>query len=137
MNLLNLAIPFPTPLDTAQTLAQILSAISPFLATVCDPPPIPLTLAVAGPAKNTILTTNQTTVPLDASLSTSASGHLTYLWQQDLGSLPLQIVNDTSMVTSAILQGGPGNYESPSRSPTLWVAPTQDTLRIIYREVVS
>ena len=72
-------------------------------------------------------------MPLDASLSSSASGKLTYLWQQDLGSLPLQIVNVTAMVTSAILQGGPGNYVISLKVTDSLGGSDQDTLRIIYQ----
>ncbi len=133
-NLLNMALPFPTPLDTAQTMAQILSAIGPFLTTGCNAPPVPLTLAVAGPAKHSIITTNQTTVPLNASLSTSATGTpLTYLWQQDLGSLPLQIMNDTSVMATAILMGGAGEYTIALKVTDSLGNSDQDTLRIIYQ----
>ena len=83
LNLLNLTLPFPNPFDTTQTVAQILSAAGQFLTTGCTPQAVQLTTAIAGPAKHSIITTNQTTVPLNASLSTSANGKpLTYLWNQ-------------------------------------------------------
>jgi hypothetical protein len=132
--LLNLAIPFPTPFDSTQTMSQILSAISPFLLTNCSGPPVPLTLAVAGPAKDSIITTKQTTVLLNASLSTSGTSQpLTYLWQQDLGSPPVDIINDTSVMATAILMGGAGEYVIALRITDSLGNSDQDTLRIIYQ----
>jgi hypothetical protein len=133
-NLLNMAIPFPSPFDNAQTMAQILAAIGPYLTASCSGPPVPLTLAVAGAAKDSIVTTNQTTVPLDASLSTSATGlPLSYLWQQDLGSPPMQILNDTSVKATAILLGGQGEYSIALKVTDSAGGADQDTLRIIYK----
>jgi hypothetical protein len=134
-NLLNLSIPFPAPFDGSQTMAQILSAIGPFLTTGCSTPPVPLTLAVAGAAKNSIITTTQNTVQLDASLSTSATGlPLSYLWQQDLGSPPLQIMNDTSVMATAILTGGLGEYTITLKVSDSAGGSDQDTLKIIYKQ---
>ena len=133
-NLLNQVSPFPTALDSTQTMAQTLSAISPFLIAGCSGPAIPLTLAVAGPAKESIITTNQSTVPLTASLSTSATGQpLTYLWQQVLGSPYAEIMNDTSVMATAILLGGPGEYTIALKVIDSLGGSDQDTLKIIYR----
>jgi bacterioferritin (cytochrome b1) len=131
--LLNLSIPFPTPFDSTQTTAQILSAINPYLTINCSGPAVPLTLAVAGPAKDSTITTNQNTVQLNASLSTSATGTpLTYLWQQDLGSPTAEILNDTSVMAKAILVGGAGEYVITLKVTDSLGGADQDTLRIIY-----
>jgi hypothetical protein len=91
-------------------------------------------LAVAGPAKNSVITTNQSTVQLNASLSTSATGTpLTYLWQQDLGSPAMQIINDTSVNATAILIGGPGEYVISLKVSDSMGGADQDTLKIIYQ----
>ncbi len=133
-NLLNLAIPFPTPFDATQTMAQIVTAITPYLTTGCNAPPIPLTLAVAGAAKNSTIITNQTTVPLTGSLSSSATGSpLNYLWQQDLGSPPCSILNDTSINATAILQGGAGEYVITLKVTDSLGNSDQDTIKIIYQ----
>jgi hypothetical protein len=132
-NLLNQMSPFPSPFDSTQTTAQVLSAISPFLITGCSGPPVPLTLAVAGPAKNSIITTHQTTVQLDASLSTSATAQpLAYLWQQDLGSPNAEIMNDQSKTATAILLGGAGEYTVSLKVTDSLGGSDQDTLKIIY-----
>ena len=134
-NLLNLVSPFPTPLDSAQTMDQTLSGISPFLIPGCSGPPVPLTLAVAGPAKQSVIPTNQTTVSLDGSRSTSATGQpLTYLWQQDLGSPTAQIMNDQSVMATAILLAGAGEYTITLRVTDSLGGADQDTLKIIYRQ---
>jgi hypothetical protein len=132
-NLLQQMSPFPAAFDTPQTTAQTLAAINPFLVAGCSGPPVPLTLAVAGPAKDSIITTNQTTVQLDASLSTSASGPLSYLWQQDLGSPDSALINLTSVVATAILRGGAGEYTFALRVSDSIGGSDQDTLKIIYR----
>jgi hypothetical protein len=133
-NLLNLTLPFPTPLDTPQTMAQVLAAMNPYLTTGCNAPPIPLTLAVAGPAKDSIITTNQATVPLSASLSTSATGQpLSFLWQQVLGSPLLEIINDSSETATAILMGGAAEYSIALRVTDSLGNSDQDTMKIIYQ----
>jgi bacterioferritin (cytochrome b1) len=133
-SLLNLTIPFPAPFDSTQTTAQIMSAINPFLTANCSGPPVPLTLAVAGAAKDSIITTNRTTVQLNASLSTSATGTpLTYLWQQDLGSPSAEIINDTSVMATAILMGGSGQYVIALKVTDRLGGSDQDTLRINYQ----
>ena len=132
-NLLNLMIPFPAPFDNTGTMAQVLSAISPYLTAGCSAPPAPLTLAVAGLAKDSTVTTNQSEVQLDASLSTSATGKpLTYLWQQDLGSPPSEIINDTSVMATAVLLGGSGEYTIALKVTDSLGGSDQDTFKIIY-----
>jgi hypothetical protein len=133
-NLLNLVSPFPTPLDNSQTMDQTLSAISPFLIAGCSGPPVPLTLAVAGPAKQSIITTHQATVQLDGSRSTSATGEpLTYLWQQNLGSPIAQILNDQFVMATAILMGGAGEYTITLKVTDSLGGSDQDTIKIIYQ----
>jgi hypothetical protein len=133
-NLLNLVSPFPNPLDNTQTMDQTLSAIKPFLIDGCSGPPVPLTLAVAGPAKQSIITTHQATVQLDGSLSTSATGKpLTYLWQQDLGSPTAQIINDQFVIATAVLIGGAGEYTITLRVTDSLGNSDQDTIKIIYQ----
>jgi hypothetical protein len=133
-NLLNLVSPFPTPLDSAQTMDQTLSAISPFLIAGCSGPPVPLTLAVAGPTKQAIVVTHQSTVQLDGSRSTSATSQpLTYLWQQDLGSPIAQIIKDQFVMATAILMGGFGEYTITLRVTDSLGGADQDTLKIIYQ----
>lgn len=133
-NLLNLSIPFPAAFDPTQTMAQIVTAIGPYLTTGCNAPPVPLTLAVAGSAKNSVITTNQTSVPLTASLSSSATGlPLSYLWQQDLGSPAMEILNDTSVNATAVLLGGQGTYTISLKVTDSIGGSDQDTLRIIYQ----
>jgi Ferritin-like domain len=133
-NLVNLMSPFPTALDSTLTAAQTLSAISPFLIAGCSGPAVPLTLAVAGPAKNSIITTNQTMVQLDASLSTSATSQpLNYLWQQDLGSPNSKIIDITSVTATTILLGGAGVYTVTLKVTDSLGGSDQDTLKIIFR----
>lgn len=132
-NLLNMAIPFPTPFDTPLTMDQVVSAINPFLTTACNAPPVVLTLAFAGPTKQYVLTTNKSTVQLDGSLSTSATGTpLSCLWQQSLGSPPFTILNVTSQMATAILTGGAGEYTVSLKVTDGWGNSDQDTLKIRY-----
>jgi hypothetical protein len=134
LNLLNLTLPFPGPFDTTQTVAQILAAAGQFLTTGCNPQPVPITTAIAGPAKHSIITTNQTTVKLDASLSTSADGRpLTYLWNQDLGSLLAAIINDQFPQATAILMNGAGEYSISLTVRDSFGNSDQDDLKIIYQ----
>jgi bacterioferritin (cytochrome b1) len=134
LNLLNLTLPFPNPFDTTATVAQILSAAGQFLTTGCTPAAVQLTTAIAGPAKHSIITTNQTTVPLNASLSTSANGKpLTYLWNQDLGSPLAAIINDSNQIASAILMQGPGEYSISLKVVDTLGNADQDDIKIIYQ----
>jgi Ferritin-like domain/PKD domain len=134
LNILNLSLPFPTPFDTTQTMQQILAAAGQFLTTGCPQQPTPLTYAQAGPTKHAIITTNQSTVKLDASKSTSGNGQpLSFLWNQDLGSPLVALLNLTFPQATAILMGGAGEY-----SISLTVTDTsgntdQDSLKIIYQ----
>jgi hypothetical protein len=134
LNLLNLALPFPNPFDSTQTMQQVLASAGQFLAAGCTPQPTPVTSAVAGPAKLSIITTNSSTVTLDASLSTSATNKpLLYLWSQDLGSPFASIVNPMSRQASAILMSGAGEY-SISLTVTDSLGNTdEDDLKIVYR----
>jgi hypothetical protein len=133
-NLLNFAIPFPAALDGAQTMQQILSAIGQYLTTGCNPPPVPLTLAVAGPAKHSVITTTQATVQLNASLSSSGTGKpLTYLWEEDLGSPNAQITNPTSVIASAFLIDGPGEYSFSLRVVDTLGNSDSDNIKFIYK----
>jgi hypothetical protein len=132
-SLLNSAIPFAAAFDAAQTMGQTLTAIAPFLTPKCSGPPVPLTLAVAGPAKDSTITAHQDKVPLDASLSSSATGTpLTYLWQQNLGSPLIDIVNPTSVVAMGILRAGTGTYTVSLKVTDSVGGGDQDTLKIIY-----
>jgi hypothetical protein len=132
--LLNMAIPFPNAFDAAQTTDQTLAAIAPFLVANCSGPAVPLTLAVAGPAKNSTIITKQTNVTLDASLSSSATGTpLMYLWQQVLGSPALQILDVSAVTTTAILKGGPGLYTISLKVMDSAGGADQDTLKINYQ----
>lgn len=134
LNLLNLMLPFPGPFDTTQTVAQILLTASQFLTTGCTAAPPQLTQAIAGPAKHSIITTNQSTVQLSASLLTSATGKpLTYLWQQDLGSPLAAIINDSFPTASAILMAGPGEYSIALKVTDSLGNSDQDDLKIIYQ----
>jgi hypothetical protein len=127
-------IPFPTPLDATQTMAQTLSAIGPFLTPGCNPSPVPLTWAVVGSAKNSVVNTRQTIVQLDGSLSTSATGRpLEYLWQQNLGGASCTIVNFTTATTTVILTGGAGVYSITLRVTDSLGNSDQDTVKIIYQ----
>jgi hypothetical protein len=134
LNLLNFTLPFPAPFDTTETMAQILSAIGPYLTTGCNVAPPQLTQAIAGPAKHSIVTTNQTTVQLTANLSTSATGKpLTYLWQQDLGSPLVAIINDQFPTATAILMAGPGEYSIGLKVTDSLGNSDLDDLKIIYQ----
>ena len=134
LNLLNFTLPFPAPFDTTETVNQVLSAIGPYLTTGCKVTPPQLTQAIAGPAKHSIITTNQSTVQLTANLSTSATGQpLTYLWQQDLGSPLIAIVNDQFENATAILLGGPGEYSIGLKVTDSQNNSDQDDLKIIYQ----
>jgi len=134
ISLLTQAIPFPAAFDGTQSMAQIVSAIGPYLTTGCNAPPVPLTLAVAGAAKDSTVRTNRTTVPLDASLSSSATGQpLSYLWEIDLGSPASTIVNATAMVTSVILMGGAGVYSISLKVIDSLGGSDQDNIKIIYQ----
>ena len=95
---------------------------------------MPLTLAVAGPAKNSTIVTRQTTVPLDASLSSSATGSpLMYLWQQNLGSPLMDILNLTSVAATGILRGGAGVYSVSLKVTDSMGGADQDAIKIIYQ----
>ena len=134
LNVLNFSLPFSGPLDTTQTMPVILAEIGPFLGTGCPQQPVQLTYAQAGPTKHAIITTNQTTVKLDASRSTSANGQpLTYLWNQDLGSLLAAITNDQFPQATAILLGGPGEYSISLTVRDTFGNSDQDDLKIIYQ----
>ena len=133
-DLLNLTVPFAIPFDAAQSMDQILAAIKPFLSPNCSGPPVLLTLAVAGPAKNSTIVTRQNTVTLDASLSTTATGSpLTYLWQQNLGSPVMDILNLTSVVATGILKGGAGVYSVSLKVTDSMGGADQDAIKIIYQ----
>src|SRR4029077_21097695 len=96
--------------------------------------PVQLTYAQAGPTKHAIITTNTTTVRLDASKSTSANGQaLTYLWQQDLGSPLVAIANDQFQTATAILMGGPNEYSIGLKVTDSFGNSDQDVLKIIYQ----
>jgi bacterioferritin (cytochrome b1) len=134
LNLLNFTLPFPSPFDTTETMSQILSAIGQYLTTGCSVAPPQLTQAIAGPAKHSIITTNQSTVQLTSSLSTSATGKpLSYLWQQDLGSPLLAVINDQFPTATAILMDGPGEYSIGLRVTDSLGNSDQDDLKIIYQ----
>lgn len=134
LNVLNLSLPFPAPFDTTQTMSQVMLTIMNYLTTGCAVPPTLLTSAQAGPTKNAIITTNQTTVQLNGSKLTSANGlPLTYSWESDLGSPLAAILDDQFPMAMAILMAGAGEY-----SITLKVTDTQgnsdqDQLKIIYQ----
>jgi len=134
LNLLNYSLPFPTPFDTTQTMAQVLATAGAFLTTGCNPQPIQLTYAQAGPTKHAIITTNSSTVRLDATKSSSANGQpLTYLWNQDLGSPLAAIINLTFPMATAILMGGPGEYSISLQVTDSAGNNDQDSLKIIYQ----
>jgi rubrerythrin len=134
LNLLNFSLPFPTPFDTTQTSAQVLATAGQYLTTGCNPPATQLTYAQAGPTKHAIITTNQTTVKLDGSKSTSANGQpLSFLWNQDLGSPLAAITNDTYPQATAILMAGPGEYSIALRVTDTQGNSDQDDLKIIYQ----
>jgi hypothetical protein len=134
LNVLNLAVPFPAPFDTTQTMTQVLATAGQYLTTGCTPKPIQLTYAQAGPTKHAIITTNQATVKLDASKSTSANGQpLIYLWNQDLGSPLCAIINITFPQATALLMGGPGEYSIALKVVDSFGNADQDDLKIIYQ----
>ena len=134
LNLLNLSLPFPTPFDTTQTMTQVLATAGQYLTTGCTPKPIQLTYAQAGPTKHAIITTNQSTVKLDASKSTSSNGQpLTYLWNQELGSPLAALINLTFPQATAILMGGPGEYSIALRVVDSFGNADQDVIKIIYQ----
>jgi hypothetical protein len=134
LNLLNFALPFPTPFDTTQTMQQVLSAAGQYLTTGCNPQPVQLTYAQAGPTKHAIITTSSATVRLDGTKSTSANGQpLTYLWNQDLGSPLLAILNLTFPTATAILMAGPGEYSIALKVTDTFGDNDQDVIKIIYK----
>jgi hypothetical protein len=134
LNLLNLTLLYPGPFDTTQTMSQTLSAIGQFMTTGCITQPVPLTLALASPTQHSTVTTNQSTVQLNGSLSTSATGKpLTYLWQQNLGSPLVAIANDTSVITTATLLGGTGVYAISLLVTDSLGNNDQDSLTIVYK----
>ncbi|HEY3837659.1 MAG TPA: ferritin-like domain-containing protein [Bryobacteraceae bacterium] len=134
LNMLNFSLPFPTAFDTTQTSAQVLAIAGQYLTTGCTPTPTQLTYAQAGPTKHAIITTNQTTVKLDASKSTAANGQpLTFLWNQDLGSPLAAITNDTYPQATAILLGGPGEYSIALKVTDTAGNSDQDDIKIIYQ----
>jgi Ferritin-like domain len=134
LNLLNLSLPFPAPFDTTQTMAQVLATAGQYLTTGCNNQPTQLTYAQAGPTKHAIITTNSTTVKLDASKSTSSNGQpLTYLWNQDLGSPLAALLNLTFPQATAILMGGPGEYSIGLKVTDTQGNSDQDNVKIIYQ----
>jgi hypothetical protein len=134
LNLLNFSLPFPAPFDTTQTSAQVLAAAGQYLTTGCNPPATQFTYAQAGPTKHAIITTNQTTVKLDGTKSTSANGQpLSFLWNQDLGSPLAAIINDTYATATAILMAGPGEYSIALQVTDTSGNSDQDDLKIIYQ----
>jgi len=133
-NLLNYALPFPMPFDATLTMVQANAMIAPYLTTGCTPKPVQLTYAQAGPTKHAIITTNQSTVRLDGSKSTSANGQpLQYLWNQDLGSPITALTNITFPQATAILMSGPGEYSIGLKVTDTFGNNDQDTLKIIYQ----
>jgi Ferritin-like domain len=134
LNLLNFTIPFPTPFDTTQTMPIVLSTIGQYLNNTCNPQPVQLTYAQAGPTKHAIITTNNSTIRLDGTRSTSANGQpLTYLWNQVLGSPLLAILNDQFPMATAILMSGPGEYSLALQVTDSSGNSDQDSLKIIYQ----
>lgn len=134
LNLLTFTLPFPGAFDTTQTMTQVLAAAGQFMTTGCNAAPVQITEAIAGPAKHSIITTNQTTVKLDASLSTSSNGKpLTYLWNQDLGSPLAAIINDQFPQATAMLLNGSGEYSISLTVTDSLGNSDQDTLKIIYQ----
>jgi hypothetical protein len=134
LNLLNFSIPFPTPFDTTQTMQQVLAAAGQFLTTGCTPTPTQVTYAQAGPNKHAIITTNQATVKLDASKSTSGDGKpLTFLWNQDLGGPLVAVLNDQFPQATAILMAGPNTYSINLTVRDSFGNQDQDDLKIIYQ----
>jgi hypothetical protein len=134
LNTLNLVLPFPAPFDTTQTVPQVLASVNQYLTTGCNAPPVQLTNAQAGPTKHAIITTNQTTMRLDGTRSTSANGQpLTYLWQQDLGSPLFAITNDQFPMATAIFMGGAGEYSISLTVRDTFGNSDQDVLKVIYQ----
>jgi hypothetical protein len=134
LNLLNLTLPFPAPVDTTRTMTDVLASAGQYLTTGCKPQPVQLTYAQAGPTKHAIITTNQATVRLDGTKSTSSNGQpLTYLWNQDLGSPLCAITNITFPVATAILMAGPGEYSIALKVVDSFGNADQDVLKIIYQ----
>jgi hypothetical protein len=134
LNLLNLILPFPAPFDGTQTMSQVLATAGLYMTTGCKPQPVQLTYAQAGPTKHAIITTNSTTVRLDATKSTSFNGQpLIYLWNQDLGSPLCAITNITFPTATAILMAGPGEYSIALKVTDSFGNSDQDDLKIIYQ----
>ena len=134
LNLLNSALPFPAPFDTTLSGPQVLATVAQYFTTGCTPKPIQLTYAQAGPSKHAIITSNSSTVRLDASKSTSGNGQpLTYLWNQDLGSPLFAITNITFPQATAILMAGPGEYSVALKVTDTFGNNDQDVLKIIYQ----
>jgi bacterioferritin (cytochrome b1) len=133
-NLINLALPFPAPFDTTQTMQQVLATAGQFMTTGCPQKPTQLTYAQAGPTKHAIITSNTSSVRLDATKSTSSNGQpLIYLWQQDLGSPLAAITNITFPTATAILMAGPGTYSIALKVTDTFGNSDQDDLKIIYQ----
>jgi hypothetical protein len=134
LNLLNYSLPFPSPFDTTQTIQQVLATAGQYMGTGCPTQPVQVTFAQAGPTKHAIVTTNSSTVKLDASRSTSGDGKpLQYLWNLDLGSPIAAITNLTFPQATAILMSGPGEYSISLTVKDSFGNNDQDVIKIIYQ----
>lgn len=134
LNVLNFTMPFPGPFDTTDSMQTVLSAVAQYMTTGCPSQPVQVTYAQAGPTKHAIITTSTSTVKLDASNSTSANGQpLTYLWNQDLASPLVAIINDQFPQATALLLAGPAEYSISLRVTDTFGNSDQDDLKIIYQ----